>query len=178
MMPRKTHITSDIFHLMFKFNTRPVGMASARAATSWCGHCGINLAAPSRPGSSVRCAFCHRVTRVVERHRGVGVGERGDDDLALAAAPSPPRAVPAGLEVVPAGYPGVIGKKKRALLVGVSYRGTEHELRGTVNDVKEMRRLLCGKFGFPGDCILELTGAPSSCSSQTRFTRRFVREGN
>ncbi|TKV95792.1 hypothetical protein SEVIR_9G384800v4 [Setaria viridis] len=155
MMPRKTHITSDIFHLMFKFNTRPVGMASARAAAakSWCGHCGMSLAAPSRPGSSVRCTFCHRVTRVVERHRGVGEGEGA---LALAAAASPPRADPAGLEV-PAGYPGVSGKKKRALLVGVSYRGTAHELKGTVNDVKEMRRLLCGKFGFPGDCILELT---------------------
>ncbi|CAN6289247.1 unnamed protein product [Urochloa humidicola] len=126
-------------------------MASARTtatATSWCGHCGMSLAAPSRPGGSggVRCAFCHRVTRAERRHRGVG------------EAASPPRAAvlaPGGLEI-PASYPSV-GGKKRALLVGVSYRGTPHELRGTVNDVKEMRRLLTGKFGFPDDCILELT---------------------
>jgi hypothetical protein len=50
------------------------------------------------------------------------------------------------------------GGSKRALLVGVSYTGTKHELRGTVNDVKEMRSLLCDRFGFPSACILELTG--------------------
>jgi len=152
-MPRRAHISADIFTLMG--NTRPVGMASARAAaaapTSWCGHCGMSIAAPSSgPGSSsVRCAFCHRLARV-ERHRGV----------TTLAAPSPPRgaAVPAGFDEIPAGYFPSVSGKKRALLVGVSYRGTAHELRGTVNDVREMRRLLCGKFGFPGDCILELTG--------------------
>ncbi|CAL4914704.1 unnamed protein product [Urochloa decumbens] len=156
-MPRKTHITSDIFNLMVMGgnNTRPAGMASARttatAATSWCGHCGMSLAAPSSRPGGVRCAFCHRVTRAEPRHRGVGDGAM----TALAAA-SPPRAISApGLEIATS-YPGV-GGKKRALLVGVSYRGTPHELRGTVNDVKEMRRLLTGKFGFPGDCILELT---------------------
>ncbi|PAN49359.1 hypothetical protein PAHAL_9G443700 [Panicum hallii] len=147
VMPRRAHISSDIFNLMG--NTRPVGMANASAAavagTSWCGHCGMSLAAPSGPGSSVRCAFCHRLTRV-ERHRGVTLAD-----------PSPPRAaVSAGLEI-PAGYYPSVSRKKRALLVGVSYRGTAHELKGTVNDVKVMRRLLCGKFGFPGDCILELT---------------------
>ncbi|KAJ1296824.1 hypothetical protein BS78_01G332300 [Paspalum vaginatum] len=132
-------------------NTRPLGTASARTATSWwCSHCGMGLAAaPS--GSSVRCAFCHRVTRVdIERPRGVTRALAG-----TASPPRPPPASAAGLEI-PAGYPVVRGNK-RALLVGVSYRGTAYELKGTVNDVKEMRRLLCSRFGFPGDCILELT---------------------
>ncbi|CAN6306405.1 unnamed protein product [Urochloa humidicola] len=159
-MLSKTHITSDILNLMAmgNNNTRPAGMASAgttaTAATSWCGHCGMSLPTPSSTprGSSgaARCAFCHLATRAERScHRGLSEG-------ALAAA-SPPRAVPApGLGIIPASYPSV-GGKKRALLVGVSYRGTPHELRGTVNDVKGMRSLLTGKFGFPDDCILELT---------------------
>ncbi|XP_039785831.1 metacaspase-1-like isoform X4 [Panicum virgatum] len=175
-MPRRAHISADIFTLMG--NTRPVGMASARAAAaaSWCGHCGMSIAAPpSGPGSSsVRCAFCHRLTRV-ERHRGV----------TTLAAPSPPRgaAVPAGLDEIPAGYFPSVSGKKRALLVGVSYRGTAHELRGTVNDVREMRRLLCGKFGFPGDCILELTeneGDPTRVPTRANLLRamRWLVEGS
>ncbi|XP_066387745.1 metacaspase-1-like isoform X2 [Miscanthus floridulus] len=147
-------------------NTRPVGMASGEtAATSWCSHCGMGLAAPPPPGSgsSVRCAFCHGVTRI-EHHqhqRGGAVGESATTTRTLAAAASLPRPppVPVGLVEIPAGYPRRVsgGGSKRALLVGVSYTGTKHELRGTFNDVKEMRSLLCDRFGFPSACILELT---------------------
>jgi hypothetical protein len=80
----------------------------------------------------------------------------------LAAAASLPRPPPvsAGLLEIPVGYPRRVSgdENKRALLVGVSYMGTKHELRGTVNDVKDMRNLLCDRFGFPSACILELTG--------------------
>ncbi|CAN6284503.1 unnamed protein product [Urochloa humidicola] len=185
-MPRKTHITCDIFNLMAmgNNNTSPVGMASARttatAATSWCGNCGMSLAAPpSTPGGSsgARCAFCHLATRADRsRHRGVGDG-------ALAAASPPRAAVPApglGIPAAPS-YPSV-GGKKRALLVGVSYRGTPHELRGTVNDVNGMRRLLTSKFGFPDDCILELTeneSDPSKVPTRENLVRamRWLVEG-
>ncbi|PUZ40842.1 hypothetical protein GQ55_9G455200 [Panicum hallii var. hallii] len=134
-------------------NTRP--LCTATAAAAGCSHCGLmGLATPSGSGSSVWCAFCHRLTRI-ERQRGVGKGDSATT-VALAVT-SPPRSLTlsAGREI-PASYPKIRGKK-RALLVGVSYRGTAHELKGTVNDVKAMRRLLCDKFGFPGDCILELT---------------------
>ncbi|CAD6203882.1 unnamed protein product [Miscanthus lutarioriparius] len=141
-------------------------MASGEtAATSWCSHCGMGFAAPPPPGSgsSVRCAFCHGVTRI-EHHqhqRGGAVGESATTTRTLAAVASLPRPppVPAGLVEIPAGYPSRVsgGGSKRALLVGVSYTGTKHELRGTVNDVKEMRSLLCDRFGFPSACILELT---------------------
>ncbi|KAG8063179.1 hypothetical protein GUJ93_ZPchr0003g18358 [Zizania palustris] len=130
------------------------GMASAATTSSWCGHCGAGLAVPpgARSSASVRCALCHRVTRV-ERRGGRGVGE-GDDSGAYAPASSPP---PVRRELtLPTGYPVVRGRK-RALLVGVSYKGTSYELKGTVNDVNCMRRLLCDKFGFPDDCILVLT---------------------
>lgn len=138
-------------------NTRPLGMASGKkTATSWCSHCGMGLAAPSaESGSGVRCAFCHWASRVGTEHQR-GVGESATT-RALNAAASLPRPVSSGLVEIPSGYPRVSGSK-RALLVGVSYTGTAHELKGTVNDVKEMKSLLCNKFGFPGGCILELTG--------------------
>nr|CAB3495728.1 unnamed protein product [Digitaria exilis] len=141
-------------------NTRPLPTAnSTRTTRAWCAHCGMGLAAPppgSSGGSSVRCAFCHRVTtRTIARQRGVG--DRSGMTTTMVASP-PPRA-PLLLSVqreIPASYPKICGKK-RALLVGVTYTGTPYELKGTVNDVAEMRRLLVDMFGFPSSCILELT---------------------
>jgi len=145
-------------------NTRPLGAASSRstAVAAWCSHCGATgLATPtpsgSGSGSSVWCAFCHRPTRI-ERQRQRGAGDSATPTTVALAVTSPPLTLSARRRrEIPPDYPKIRGRK-RALLVGVSYRGTAHELRGTVNDVREMRRLLCGKFGFPGDCILELTG--------------------
>ncbi|OQU92489.1 hypothetical protein SORBI_3001G351200 [Sorghum bicolor] len=123
---------------------------------------------PGPGGSSVRCAFCHGVTRIEHHQHQRGGGRVGESATTttrtLAAEASlprpPPPPVSAGLLEIPASYPRRVsggGGSKRALLVGVSYTGTKHELRGTVNDVKEMRSLLCDRFGFPSACILELT---------------------
>lgn len=38
--------------------------------------------------------------------------------------------------------------RKKALLVGINYSGSRCQLRGCVNDVKRMRQLLCGLYGF------------------------------
>lgn len=136
-------------------NTRPLGMARETSTTWWCSHCGVSLAAA--PGGSFRCAFCGRGTHV--QHHRRGAGER--DVSPPVPFSSPPRPMALGSMMtrreVPASYPRVCGKK-RALLVGVSYAGTAYELKGTVNDVKQMRRLLCEQFAFPSGCILELTG--------------------
>ncbi|KAJ8755662.1 hypothetical protein K2173_022257 [Erythroxylum novogranatense] len=44
---------------------------------------------------------------------------------------------------------------KRALLIGVSYKSLKCELKGTVNDVKSMRRLLLNHFGYnPRDIVI------------------------
>ncbi|TVU46780.1 hypothetical protein EJB05_06341, partial [Eragrostis curvula] len=140
-------------------NTRPLGMSSATSTrtTWWCSHCGVSLAAApgSRAGSSVRCAFCHRTTHV-QHQRGVVINRDIAEEAPMTT--SPPRvSTSARAREMPASYPAVSGSKKRALLVGVSYSGTAYELKGTVNDVKEMRRLLRDSFGFPDGCILELT---------------------
>ncbi|RCV44513.1 hypothetical protein SETIT_9G379600v2 [Setaria italica] len=152
-------------------------MGSSRTTTSWCSHCGMGLATPPGSGSSVLCAFCHRLMRI-ERHRGVGDGAV---TMALAVTSPPLAPLLSVKRGFPAGYPNICGKK-RALLVGVSYMGTPHELKGTVNDVTEMRRLLVDKFGFPSGCILELTekeGYPSRVPTRENLllAMRWLTEG-
>ncbi|CAN6284501.1 unnamed protein product [Urochloa humidicola] len=142
------------------WNTRRLGMPSSRTTTEpLCSHCGMSLATPpsgSSSSSSIWCAFCRRVARI-ERHRGFRDESAMTIKLAATSSLSVKREIPAS-------FPKICGNKKRALLVGVSYTGTPHELKGTVNDVVEMRRLLVDKFGFSSGCILELTEKESDPS--------------
>lgn len=46
---------------------------------------------------------------------------------------------------------------KKALLVGICYKGTPNELNGCINDVTEMRDLLINAFGYHPDNINLLT---------------------
>ena len=48
--------------------------------------------------------------------------------------------------------------KKRAVLCGVTYRKKRYRLKGTINDVANMRELLVKVFEFPPAFIIELTG--------------------
>ncbi|KAI3498407.1 hypothetical protein L1887_34182 [Cichorium endivia] len=47
--------------------------------------------------------------------------------------------------------------RKRAVIVGVSYKNTSHELKGCINDAKCMKYLLINKFQFPEASIYMLT---------------------
>ncbi|XP_058006626.1 metacaspase-1-like [Hevea brasiliensis] len=47
--------------------------------------------------------------------------------------------------------------RKRALLVGVTYKNSKYKLKRTVNDVKNMRNLLINSFGFNPQNIIVLT---------------------
>ena len=47
---------------------------------------------------------------------------------------------------------------KRAVLCGITYKGHRNSLRGSVNNVTSMKRLLLQKFRFPLSSILVLTG--------------------
>lgn len=50
-----------------------------------------------------------------------------------------------------------LGPRKRALLIGVTYKG-KYKLKGTIIDVKSMRDLLIKHFKFRQENILVLTG--------------------
>ncbi|CAG7887589.1 unnamed protein product [Brassica rapa] len=57
----------------------------------------------------------------------------------------------------PPGPPPPVHGEKRAVIVGVSYKDTENELKGCINDAKCMKFMLMKRFKFPESCILMLT---------------------
>ena len=48
--------------------------------------------------------------------------------------------------------------RKRALLIGVTYKNSKHKLKGTIIDVEGFRGLLVDTFAFPKEDIRVLTG--------------------
>ena len=46
---------------------------------------------------------------------------------------------------------------KKALLVGINYKKTDNELKGCINDVKDIRKLLISKYGYSNGDITLLT---------------------
>ncbi|KAJ6531831.1 peptidase C14, caspase domain-containing protein [Mycena capillaripes] len=47
--------------------------------------------------------------------------------------------------------------KKKALCIGINYFGTASELRGCINDARNIQQFLCRKFGYRMDDIVMLT---------------------
>lgn len=115
-----------------------------------CSNCRTPLQLP--PGvASIRCALCHAVTHVA-------------DPRALPHQPPPsshappPHAVPSPYNHAPPGPPPNPHGGKRAVIVGISYKYSRHELKGCINDAKCMRYFLINKFNFPESSIIMLTG--------------------
>ncbi|GAA0139806.1 hypothetical protein LIER_01279 [Lithospermum erythrorhizon] len=102
-----------------------------------CSSCHTPLQIP--PGArSIRCALCKAITNV--------------------DAPPPPSTLVAPPLPRPVAPPPPNGHgRKRAVIVGVSYKYSRHELKGCVNDAKCMKHLLINKFHFPESSILMLT---------------------
>jgi hypothetical protein len=68
--------------------------------------------------------------------------------------------------------------RKKALLVGINYFGTQAELRGCINDVHRMQGLITNMYGFPAtpDCMLILTddqGNPQLKPTRANILRAF-----
>ncbi|KAH3902308.1 related to Metacaspase-1 [Saccharomycodes ludwigii] len=54
--------------------------------------------------------------------------------------------------------------KKKALLIGINYIGTQNELHGCINDVSNMQTFLVNHFGYNPDDIVVLTDDQSNLS--------------
>ncbi|XP_076944925.1 metacaspase-1-like [Bidens hawaiensis] len=92
-----------------------------------CSNCHTPLQLP--PGAtSIRCAICQAITY-------------------LTTQPSLYN------HVQPASAHG----QKRAVIIGISYKYSKNELKGCINDAKNMKYLLTNKFKFPESSILMLT---------------------
>ncbi|EHA8590904.1 putative Metacaspase-1 [Cocos nucifera] len=142
-----------------------------RTRTVRCSRCGVQLVVPPC-ARTIRCAICHGITNVGSRQdpvrQAVGFVKSmvnslnplmsygfGGSSMSYGCSNSTNDNSAWNL---PPGYPPVQGKK-RALLIGVSYRTRRYELKGTVNDVNCMRYFLCERWGFPSECVLVLTEA-------------------
>lgn len=47
--------------------------------------------------------------------------------------------------------------KKRALCIGINYTGQDHELKGCINDTRNVRKALIRQFNYPRDSIIVLS---------------------
>ncbi|CAL4915626.1 unnamed protein product [Urochloa decumbens] len=86
----------------------------------------------------IRCAICGAVTHVAPAPHAEP--SRGAVQPAPGWGPPPPPA----------------HGRKRAVVCGISYRYSRHELKGCINDAKCMRHLLMTRFNFPDDSIIML----------------------
>jgi len=112
-----------------------------------CSNCHTPLQLP--PGAaSIRCALCQAITLVA-------------DPRALPPQPaSSPHAPPppSPYNHAPPGPLLNVHGRKKAVIVGISYKFSRHELKGCINDAKCMRYLLINKYNFPESSIIMLTG--------------------
>lgn len=113
-----------------------------------CSGCRTPLQLPSG-ARSIRCALCQAVTYIAD--------PRTAPPPPSSASPPPPH-----IHAPPGQLPHPHGRK-RAVICGISYRFSRHELKGCINDAKCMRHLLINKFKFPPDSILMLTGTVFPC---------------
>uniref|UniRef100_A0A0D6QYL0 Uncharacterized protein n=1 Tax=Araucaria cunninghamii TaxID=56994 RepID=A0A0D6QYL0_ARACU len=117
-----------------------------------CSKCRTPLQLP--PGAkSIRCAICQGVTHIAD--------PRGVPSPPSSQHQPPPSSYYGGFQPPPPNSyspaPPSSHGKKRAVVCGISYRYSRHELKGCLNDAKCMKYLLINKFKFPEPSILMLT---------------------
>ncbi|XP_075502580.1 metacaspase-1-like [Primulina tabacum] len=126
----------------------------------YCSNCRTPLQLP--PGAAaIRCAVCKSITRISD--------PRTNPPALPSYRPTPsssngynghysPAALPQHYNYEPRpGPPSTAHLRKKAVIVGISYRYSRHELKGTINDAKCMKYLLIHRFKFPESSILMLT---------------------
>ncbi|KAF4395234.1 hypothetical protein CsatB_007127 [Cannabis sativa] len=122
-----------------------------------CAGCRTPLQLP--PGApSIRCALCHAITYIADP-RAAPPAQPSSTSL-YAPQPRPPAHAPpppSPYGHAPPGPPPNAHGRKRAVICGISYKFSRHELKGCINDAKCMKYLLINKFKFPPESILMLT---------------------
>ncbi|XP_043715300.1 metacaspase-1-like isoform X2 [Telopea speciosissima] len=117
-----------------------------------CSNCHTPLQLP--PGAkSIRCALCQAITHIADPR---SVPPPPYPYNYYSTPPLPPPA-PSPYNHAPPGPPPSPHGHKKAVICGISYRRSRHELKGCINDAKCMRHLLINKFNFPESSIIMLT---------------------
>ncbi|CAM8933354.1 unnamed protein product [Rhodiola kirilowii] len=110
-----------------------------------CSYCHTALRLP-QGATSIRCVICQAITQVA-------VSPVTPFSASVDFTPAP--YAHHHISRMPAGPLQVCGQK-RAVLIAVSYRGTENELKGCINDAKCMKFMLINRFKFPEASVLML----------------------
>ncbi|KAK8650471.1 hypothetical protein V6N13_140110 [Hibiscus sabdariffa] len=119
-----------------------------------CSGCRTPLQLP-HGARSIRCAICKAVTNIADPRSAPPPSQ---PPAPSAHAPPPPSSSsPSPYNHAPPGAPPHAHGRKRAVICGISYKYSRHELKGCINDAKCMRYLLVNRFKFPEDSILMLT---------------------
>ncbi|XP_057971734.1 metacaspase-1-like isoform X2 [Malania oleifera] len=122
-----------------------------------CSNCRTPLQLPPE-AKSIRCAICHAVTQIADpRSLPPPPYSSSSSSFHHPPPPPPPAVAPSPYNHAPPGPPPPAHGRKRAVICGVSYRNTRHELKGCINDAKCMKYLLVNRFKFPESSILMLT---------------------
>ncbi|KAG6530302.1 metacaspase-1-like [Zingiber officinale] len=119
-----------------------------------CSHCRTQLQLP--PGaSSIRCAVCRAVTNVADSRSSPMIPSA--PPFQPPPGPGPPPIYPPPPSWSTPSPPQRPGGRKKAVICGITYRNTRHELKGCINDAKCMKYLLINRFGFQESNIIMLT---------------------
>ncbi|KAI3783558.1 hypothetical protein L1987_42642 [Smallanthus sonchifolius] len=123
-----------------------------------CSNCRTPLQLP--PGArSIRCAVCQAITRVADPRSlppPPPTQPYATSSNHHYTPPHPPAPSPYN-HLSSFGQTPSVNGRKRAVICGISYKRTKHELKGCINDAKCMKYLLINKFKFPESSILMLT---------------------
>ncbi|KAL3538656.1 hypothetical protein ACH5RR_002022 [Cinchona calisaya] len=133
-------------------------MATRREKCQWCG---VLLLVPLQT-QTIHCPYCQRITEFQHNTNGYFYPQVNGNFY------SPPNNVyNNGISI--ADYPHsyrmpiqvithpVAHGQKRAVLCGVSYKGHQKSLKGSVNDVSCMKYFLVERMGFPSASVIVLT---------------------
>ncbi|CAI9269096.1 unnamed protein product [Lactuca saligna] len=119
-----------------------------------CLNCHTQLQPP--PGAtSIRCAICQAITHLNDPRVGAPRPHTGGYPAPSSSSYAPHQ--PSPYNHTPPGPPPSAHGRKKAVIVGISYKNSTHELKGCINDANCMKYLLINKFNFPEASIIMLT---------------------
>jgi metacaspase-1 len=89
---------------------------------------------------------------------GMMPGMGGPPPMGMGGMPGMGMGMPGGFGGMPPGAPVPLTGKKKALLVGINYLGAPRgQLKGCINDVKNVQKFLVQRFGFSTQNMIVLT---------------------
>ncbi|XP_071720225.1 metacaspase-1-like [Rutidosis leptorrhynchoides] len=117
-------------------------------------NCHTQLQVP--PGAeSIKCAICLAVTRLT--YPTTTARPPQSAAYSQLVQPSYRPSQPSPYNHAPLGPPPSAHGRKKAVIVGISYKSSKNEQKGCINDAKCMKYLLINKFRFPEASIIMLT---------------------